>query len=166
MLFLNIECNDICKFMRHFHVTQTCFCSHFQVNHRLPYSARWSVTLRPSLSAIIIDHSPWRRVQQLPKWLSWDRMTTLCRSWGACCFIWTSVVEANLQWQLKLGCYHQKTQTSFFFSFSFSSLNRPFGSGIVTPSGILLNSQILDFSWPNKTKNSSHNPVIVYFVLC
>ncbi|XP_013872745.1 gamma-glutamyltransferase 7 [Austrofundulus limnaeus] len=39
-----------------------------------------------------------------------------------------------------------------------SSLNKPFGSGIVTPSGILLNSQILDFSWPNKTRNSSHNP--------
>uniref|UniRef100_A0A8C6NUL9 Glutathione hydrolase n=1 Tax=Nothobranchius furzeri TaxID=105023 RepID=A0A8C6NUL9_NOTFU len=39
-----------------------------------------------------------------------------------------------------------------------SSLNKPFGSGIVTPSGILLNSQILDFSWPNKTKNASANP--------
>ncbi|XP_071398594.1 glutathione hydrolase 7 [Centroberyx affinis] len=36
-----------------------------------------------------------------------------------------------------------------------SSLNKPFGSGIVTPSGILLNSQILDFSWPNKTQSSS-----------
>ncbi|XP_010880201.2 glutathione hydrolase 7 isoform X2 [Esox lucius] len=35
-----------------------------------------------------------------------------------------------------------------------SSLNRPFGSRIVTPSGILLNSQILDFSWTNKTKGS------------
>lgn len=39
-----------------------------------------------------------------------------------------------------------------------SSLNRPFGSGIVTPSGILLNSQILDFSWPNKTESSAPNP--------
>uniref|UniRef100_A0A3B4Z2F8 Glutathione hydrolase n=1 Tax=Stegastes partitus TaxID=144197 RepID=A0A3B4Z2F8_9TELE len=39
-----------------------------------------------------------------------------------------------------------------------SSLNKPFGSGIVTPSGILLNSQILAFSWPNKTLNSSPNP--------
>ncbi|XP_060913292.1 glutathione hydrolase 7 [Labrus mixtus] len=39
-----------------------------------------------------------------------------------------------------------------------SSLNKPFGSGIVTPSGILLNSQILDFSWPNKTRRSSPNP--------
>ncbi|KAM3617465.1 uncharacterized protein V6R79_006562 [Siganus canaliculatus] len=38
-----------------------------------------------------------------------------------------------------------------------SSLNKPFGSGIVTPSGIILNSQILDFSWPNKTINSSPN---------
>uniref|UniRef100_A0A8C8EIE1 Glutathione hydrolase n=1 Tax=Oncorhynchus tshawytscha TaxID=74940 RepID=A0A8C8EIE1_ONCTS len=36
----------------------------------------------------------------------------------------------------------------------FSSLNRPFGSRIVTPSGILLNSQILDFSWSNKTQTS------------
>ncbi|XP_067227912.1 glutathione hydrolase 7 [Chanodichthys erythropterus] len=36
-----------------------------------------------------------------------------------------------------------------------SSLNRPFGSRIVTPSGILLNSQILDFSWPNKTHGSA-----------
>ncbi|CAB1336061.1 unnamed protein product [Coregonus sp. 'balchen'] len=34
------------------------------------------------------------------------------------------------------------------------SLNRPFGSRIVTPSGILLNSQILDFSWSNKTQTS------------
>ncbi|KAM4623044.1 glutathione hydrolase 7 [Discoglossus pictus] len=32
-----------------------------------------------------------------------------------------------------------------------SSLNRPFGSGIMTPSGILLNSQILDFFWGNET---------------
>uniref|UniRef100_A0A3Q2TTT0 Glutathione hydrolase n=1 Tax=Fundulus heteroclitus TaxID=8078 RepID=A0A3Q2TTT0_FUNHE len=39
-----------------------------------------------------------------------------------------------------------------------SSLNKPFGSGIVTPSGILLNSQILDFSWPNKTLSSLPNP--------
>lgn len=47
-----------------------------------------------------------------------------------------------------------------------SSLNRPFGSGIVTPSGLLLNSQILDFSWPNKTENFSPNPVsCVFFTL-
>ncbi|XP_028939527.1 glutathione hydrolase 7, partial [Antrostomus carolinensis] len=36
-----------------------------------------------------------------------------------------------------------------------SSLNRPFGSGIITPSGVLLNSQMLDFSWQNKTTNHS-----------
>ncbi|KAM9372068.1 glutathione hydrolase 7 [Phaethornis superciliosus] len=36
-----------------------------------------------------------------------------------------------------------------------SSLNRPFGSGIITPSGVLLNSQMLDFSWQNRTMNSS-----------
>ncbi|XP_068118566.1 glutathione hydrolase 7 [Hyperolius riggenbachi] len=36
-----------------------------------------------------------------------------------------------------------------------SSLNRPFGSMIMTPSGILLNSQILDFSWSNKSNDSS-----------
>ncbi|XP_034028476.1 glutathione hydrolase 7 isoform X2 [Thalassophryne amazonica] len=35
-----------------------------------------------------------------------------------------------------------------------SSLNKPFGSRIVSPSGILFNSQILDFSWPNKTNTS------------
>ncbi|KAI5612064.1 gamma-glutamyltransferase 7 [Silurus asotus] len=44
-----------------------------------------------------------------------------------------------------------------------SSMNQPFGSRIVTPSGILLNSQILDFSWPNKSQNSApanpHNNV-------
>ncbi|XP_034732283.1 glutathione hydrolase 7 [Etheostoma cragini] len=40
-----------------------------------------------------------------------------------------------------------------------SSLNKPFGSRIVIPSGILLNSQILDFSWPNKTQGSSPNPL-------
>ncbi|KAJ8257851.1 hypothetical protein GJAV_G00190420 [Gymnothorax javanicus] len=40
-----------------------------------------------------------------------------------------------------------------------SSLNQPFGSGIVTSSGILLNSQILDFSWPNKSLSPSQpNP--------
>ncbi|KAM9296161.1 glutathione hydrolase 7 [Gastrophryne carolinensis] len=38
-----------------------------------------------------------------------------------------------------------------------SSLNRPFGSMIMTPSGILLNSQVLDFSWSNKN-NSLQNP--------
>ncbi|XP_078508290.1 glutathione hydrolase 7 [Lissotriton helveticus] len=36
-----------------------------------------------------------------------------------------------------------------------SSLNRPFGSGIMTPSGIILNSQMLDFSWQNNTANHS-----------
>ncbi|NXN98128.1 GGT7 hydrolase, partial [Rhinopomastus cyanomelas] len=36
-----------------------------------------------------------------------------------------------------------------------SSLNRPFGSGIMTPSGVLLNSQMLDFLWPNQTVNQS-----------
>ncbi|XP_062445363.1 glutathione hydrolase 7 [Rhea pennata] len=36
-----------------------------------------------------------------------------------------------------------------------SSLNRPFGSGIITPSGILLNSQMLDFYWQNRTMNHS-----------
>uniref|UniRef100_A0A8C1M3L1 Glutathione hydrolase n=1 Tax=Cyprinus carpio TaxID=7962 RepID=A0A8C1M3L1_CYPCA len=40
-----------------------------------------------------------------------------------------------------------------------SSLNRPFGSRIVTPSGILLNSQILDFSWPNKTHSAARNSI-------
>ncbi|XP_077464462.1 glutathione hydrolase 7 isoform X1 [Stigmatopora argus] len=39
-----------------------------------------------------------------------------------------------------------------------SSLNKPFGSRIVTPSGILLNSQIMAFSWPNKTQTSTPNP--------
>ncbi|XP_005986846.1 glutathione hydrolase 7 isoform X1 [Latimeria chalumnae] len=39
-----------------------------------------------------------------------------------------------------------------------SSLNCPFGSQIMTPSGILLNSQMLDFSWPNKTNSSFPNP--------
>ncbi|KAM9859963.1 glutathione hydrolase 7-like [Aulostomus maculatus] len=33
-----------------------------------------------------------------------------------------------------------------------SSLSGPFGSGIITRSGIILNSLILDFSWPNKTR--------------
>ncbi|KAM8947670.1 glutathione hydrolase 7 [Pelodytes ibericus] len=36
-----------------------------------------------------------------------------------------------------------------------SSLNRPFGSGIMTPSGILLNSQILDFFWSNRSAEQS-----------
>ncbi|XP_028850779.1 glutathione hydrolase 7 isoform X2 [Denticeps clupeoides] len=44
-----------------------------------------------------------------------------------------------------------------------SSLNQPFGSRIVTASGILLNSQILDFSWPNRSQTSAppnpHNSV-------
>nr|XP_057940390.1 glutathione hydrolase 7 [Doryrhamphus excisus]XP_057940391.1 glutathione hydrolase 7 [Doryrhamphus excisus] len=39
-----------------------------------------------------------------------------------------------------------------------SSLNKPFGSGIVTPSGILLNSQVMAFSWPNKTESPTPNP--------
>ena len=44
-----------------------------------------------------------------------------------------------------------------------SSMNKPFGSGILTSSGILLNSQILAFSWPNKTQTSEHNPVMLTF---
>uniref|UniRef100_A0A3Q0RXX3 Glutathione hydrolase n=1 Tax=Amphilophus citrinellus TaxID=61819 RepID=A0A3Q0RXX3_AMPCI len=34
-----------------------------------------------------------------------------------------------------------------------SSLSRPFGSGLITRSGIILNSLILDFSWPNKSRD-------------
>ncbi|XP_030634160.1 glutathione hydrolase 7-like [Chanos chanos] len=37
-----------------------------------------------------------------------------------------------------------------------STLNRPFGSKILTSCGVLLNSQILDFSWPDKTKDMNH----------
>ncbi|KAM7423232.1 hypothetical protein PAMA_011000 [Pampus argenteus] len=33
-----------------------------------------------------------------------------------------------------------------------SSLSRPFGSRIITQSGVILNGLILDFSWPNKTQ--------------
>ncbi|XP_070814249.1 glutathione hydrolase 7-like [Chaetodon trifascialis] len=33
-----------------------------------------------------------------------------------------------------------------------SSLSRPFGSRIITQSGVILNSLILDFSWPNNTQ--------------
>ncbi|XP_042356737.1 glutathione hydrolase 7-like [Plectropomus leopardus] len=33
-----------------------------------------------------------------------------------------------------------------------SSLNAPFGSRIITRSGVILNSLILDFAWPNKTQ--------------
>ncbi|XP_070708475.1 glutathione hydrolase 7-like [Pempheris klunzingeri] len=33
-----------------------------------------------------------------------------------------------------------------------SSLSRPFGSRIMTRSGVILNSLILDFTWPNKTR--------------
>ncbi|AWP03332.1 putative ubiquitin carboxyl-terminal hydrolase CYLD isoform 2 [Scophthalmus maximus] len=33
-----------------------------------------------------------------------------------------------------------------------SSLSRPFGSRLITRSGVLLNSLVLDFSWPNKTR--------------
>ncbi|XP_056244417.1 glutathione hydrolase 7-like [Seriola aureovittata] len=33
-----------------------------------------------------------------------------------------------------------------------SSLSRPFGSRLITPSGVILNSLMLDFSWPNKTR--------------
>ncbi|GLD62201.1 gamma-glutamyltransferase 7-like isoform X1 [Lates japonicus] len=33
-----------------------------------------------------------------------------------------------------------------------SSLSRPFGSRLITRSGVILNSLTLDFSWPNKTR--------------
>lgn len=46
-------------------------------------------------------------------------------------------------------------------------MNQPFGSRIVTPSGILLNSQILDFSWPNKSHSfAPPNPVLTIHFLC
>uniref|UniRef100_A0A7N9CQX9 Glutathione hydrolase n=1 Tax=Macaca fascicularis TaxID=9541 RepID=A0A7N9CQX9_MACFA len=46
-----------------------------------------------------------------------------------------------------------------------SSLNQPFGSGLITPSGILLNSQMLDFSWPNRTANHSAPSLVLLNVL-
>lgn len=46
-------------------------------------------------------------------------------------------------------------------------MNQPFGSRIVTPSGILLNSQILDFSWPNKSHSfAPPNPVLRIHFVC
>lgn len=48
-----------------------------------------------------------------------------------------------------------KAPPGFSLTSTPSSLNRPFGSGLLTPSGILLNSQMLDFSWPNRTANHS-----------
>lgn len=47
---------------------------------------------------------------------------------------------------------------------SHSSLSRPFGSRLITRSGVLLNSLVLDFSWPNKTRghfqtNPVHKPL-------
>lgn len=48
-----------------------------------------------------------------------------------------------------------KAPTGLSLTSTPSSLNRPFGSGLLTPSGILLNSQMLDFSWPNRTANHS-----------
>lgn len=40
----------------------------------------------------------------------------------------------------------------FCLLWSCSSLNRPFGSRIITRTGVILNSLILDFSLPNKTR--------------
>lgn len=166
MLFLNVLHNAIIRIHKEFTCNPALCRSRLQVNHRLPYSARWSTTLRPSLSTITLHHLPWRRVRQLPKSWSWAQTTTLCQSWGTYCFMWAAIARclSKSQWQLRVDWYHWKTQTSFLLTFCFSSLNKPFGSGIVTPSGILLNSQILDFTWPNKTKSSSPNPVIVHFV--
>lgn len=50
---------------------------------------------------------------------------------------------------------HTDILLSYLLSFwSGSSLSRPFGSRIITRSGVILNSLILDFSWPkpNQTR--------------
>ncbi len=76
-------------------------------------------------------------------------------------YVLVYIVETGPSLSLELIEITSKLRpNSFYLLLYVSSLNKPFGSGIVTPSGILLNSQILDFSWPNKTKNSSPNPVI------
>lgn len=84
-------------------------------------------------------------------------MITLCRSWGESSLIWIAVAHFHIPLAAE--------SRLIFYPPVFSSINKPFGSGIVTPSGILLNSQILAFSWPNKTTGSLPNPVTVLFFL-
>lgn len=144
---------------------QPACCFRVQVNRRLPCFAKWSATLRPSLSAITLRLLTWKTVRLLHKSWWWARMIILCQLWGMLCYLWLLL---QIFKQISLlggsGLTLHKNHT-WFSTFSLSSLNKPFGSGIVTPSGILLNSQILDFSWPNKTENLTANPVIVNFGL-
>uniref|UniRef100_A0A4W3J8B0 Glutathione hydrolase n=1 Tax=Callorhinchus milii TaxID=7868 RepID=A0A4W3J8B0_CALMI len=72
-------------------------------------------------------------------------------------FFDSSVAHTSEQIEMQLltiPSYVPRIQHKNIFLFFCSSLNRPFGSGIMTTSGILLNSQMLDFSW-NKTQDSS-----------
>lgn len=86
------------------------------------------------------DHGPWRlhcshgQVCQL-------RLRT--RNKGSC--------GPGRRWGL--GGSEARLRAYLALTLALSSLNRPFGSGLITPSGILLNSQMLDFSWPNRTAN-------------
>ncbi|XP_036806542.1 glutathione hydrolase 7 isoform X7 [Oncorhynchus mykiss] len=61
-------------------------------------------------------------------------------------------LKASLTMASGLGDPAYTPSVSALLSKMQSSLNRPFGSRILTPSGILLNSQILDFSWPIRTQ--------------
>ncbi|XP_024864971.1 glutathione hydrolase 7 isoform X3 [Kryptolebias marmoratus] len=51
-----------------------------------------------------------------------------------------------------LGDPEYSSSVSELLSVMISSLNRPFGSRIVTRSGVILNSLVVDFFWPNQSR--------------
>nr|XP_019942009.1 PREDICTED: gamma-glutamyltransferase 7-like [Paralichthys olivaceus] len=60
----------------------------------------------------------------------------------------------SLQPELQAGRVVVMGPDDFMVSVA-SSLSRPFGSRLMTRSGVILNSLMLDYSWPNKTKEQT-----------
>lgn len=130
----------------------------FSARWRLPISGATSMTPRQPLPHSCLSMN-WTGHPQLPRCSSWALMTSLW-PWSGMSAHTQDLGGENTWTRRRVGMEgrrkgsgltsppHPSTPTS-------SSLNQPFGSGLITPSGILLNSQMLDFSWPNRTANHS-----------
>lgn len=80
-----------------------------------------------------------------------DLMVSVAR-WLCNC-LQSDINEHNRRICVACAAGHADILFSYLLSlWSCSSLNRPFGSRIITRTGVILNSLILDFSLPNKTR--------------
>lgn len=120
------------------------------------WGSSWITPTHLHLSTSPLSTPP-KQNWSLDRSLSWDKISSLCLLQGdwVTAYSVTLMIKPRHVWNALLG---NVTWFCFVFpplllsSSSCSSLSRPFGSRLITRSGIVLNSLILDFSWPNTSR--------------